>query len=73
MEFVAPIVLKRDPKMKRVGRKKQYVCAQETCDNPLDELTVGNLDPFCSVACCHSFHGVEIQLPKRGSYVASTM
>ena len=64
--------MKHDPKMQRVGRG-QYVCALEGCGKPLAELTVKNLDPFCSTKCCHEFHGVEIQLPGRGVFVASSL
>lgn len=62
---------KRDPRMRRVGRG-QYVCAQEGCGKPLDELTVKNLDPFCSTKCCHAYHGVAIQMPGRGFTVGSS-
>jgi hypothetical protein len=31
------------------------------------------IDPFCSVKCCHAFHGVQIQMPGRGQFVASTV
>jgi hypothetical protein len=58
--------------MKRGGRG-QYVCAREECGKPLDELTVKNLDPFCSVKCCHAYYGVQIQMPGRGQFVASTV
>ncbi len=50
----------------------QWVCAQEGCGKPLSEITIKQLDPFCSTACCHEFHGVEIQLPGRGQFVASS-
>lgn len=51
--------------MKQVGRgvARIYVCV--VCDNPLNEVTIKNLDPFCSTACCHEYHGVSLSLPGR--------
>lgn len=65
---------KRDPRMRRVGRGKPaaYLCAAESCDEPLNEVTVKNDDPFCSAKCAHEYHGVEIQLPGRGYTVGSS-
>jgi predicted nucleic acid-binding Zn ribbon protein len=62
-------MISADPKMKRV-RKGVYACAQ--CGEELNEVTVKNDDPFCSTSCCHTYHGVEIQLPGRGYTVASS-
>jgi hypothetical protein len=64
------ITIKRDPPMKRVGRGR-YDCV---CGQPLNEITVKNLDPWCSTACCHEFHGIEIPAnpTKRGATVASS-
>lgn len=65
--------MKKDPPMKRV-RRGEYECALETCDNPLNEVTIKNQDPFCSTGCCHEWHGVEIQTNPtlRGPTVASS-
>jgi hypothetical protein len=61
----------RDPRMKRIGRGV-YVCALPECGKRLEEITVKNEDPFCSVKCCHAYHGVEIQMPGRGVTVGSS-
>lgn len=53
----------RDPKMVKVG-KGAYVCAE--CGEPLNEVTVKNLDPFCSTSCAHAYHGVVIQTNPTG-------
>lgn len=63
--------MRRDPKMQRVSRGV-YRCANPGCGKPLAELTVKNLDPFCSVKCCHEYHGVKIQMPGRGVTVGSS-
>lgn len=54
--------------MKRVGKK--YVCA--VCDEPLNEVTVAQQDPFCSTVCAKEFHGVEVQKPWQGTPVGSS-
>lgn len=61
-----------DPRMQKVGRGKSatYLCA--VCDQELNEVTVKNIDPFCSTACAHAYHGVEIAVPFKGQTVAST-
>ena len=61
--------------MRRVGRNRPatYLCAAEGCDNELNEVTVKNLDPFCSTKCAHAYHGIEITLPGRGVLVASSI
>jgi hypothetical protein len=66
--------IKRDPSMRRIGRKRPatYLCAGPGCENELNEITVKNLDPFCSTACAHEYHGVEIQMPGRGVTVGSS-
>jgi hypothetical protein len=48
----------REPKMKRIGRK-QYVCAGPECEKQLNELTVKNLDPFCSTSCVNAYYEFE--------------
>ena len=62
--------IKKDPPMKRVGRGR-YKCV---CGEPLNEVTVKYEDPFCSTACAHEFHGVEIAAnpTKRGAPVAAS-
>jgi hypothetical protein len=62
-------VQKKDPQTKRV-RKGVYACAK--CGVELNEVTVKNQDPFCSVACCHAYHGVEILVPFQGVTVGSS-
>lgn len=66
------MALLADPKMKRSRPRGPFVCALEGCDQELNEDTVKNDDPFCSVACCHAYHGVEIQLPSRGKPVGAS-
>ena len=66
--------IKPDPKMVRLGRSlpRRYKCAGEGCENELNEVTIKNEDPFCSTACAHAYHGVEITLPFKGQTVASS-
>lgn len=66
--------IKRDPHMQGHGRgvNRFYVCAAEGCENRLNEVTVKNLDPFCSTSHCKEYHGVEIQLPKPGFPVGAS-
>ena len=60
----------KDPKMRK-DEDGVYICAIPDCSKPLAEITVKNMDPFCSTKCCHDFYGVQIQLPGRGHFVAS--
>lgn len=68
------IQIKKDPQMRRVGRNRPatYLCAAEGCEQELNEVTIKNLDPFCSTNCAHNFHGVEIIMPYKGQPVASS-
>lgn len=63
-----------DPKMKKRSRARlsPYVCAREGCEEELNEVTIKNLDPFCSTKCAHEYHGVEITIPHQGQTVASS-
>jgi hypothetical protein len=63
--------VKADPKMREV--KGEFVCARPGCDKVLGEGAINNHDPFCSTHCCHEYHGVPIQMPGRGQFVASTV
>lgn len=66
--------MKRDPMMQGYGRGRHrfYICAADGCEQRLNEVTVKNQDPFCSTACAHTYHGVEIQMPGRGVTVGSS-
>jgi len=59
--------MKADPKQRPSLR-----CAGQGCKKKLPEAAIKNLDPFCSTACCHEFHGVVIQMPGRGYTVGSS-
>lgn len=69
-------MLPADPKMRKLGRgrgvRPLFLCSGPGCEEELNEVTVKNLDPFCSVKCAHAYHGVEIPLPFKGQTVASS-
>lgn len=44
-----------DPEM--VATEEGFECA--LCGDPLNEITIEAGDPFCSVACCNTFHEFE--------------
>jgi hypothetical protein len=68
------MILPKDPKMGKKSRARNapYVCALEGCEEELNEVTVKNLDPFCSTTHCNEYFGVEILKPRPGSTVGSS-
>jgi hypothetical protein len=66
--------IKPDPKMVRLGRSlpPRYRCAAEGCTNELNEVTIKNVDPFCSTNCAKTWHGVDITIPGNGVFVGSS-